>query len=575
MRRSVTHPCIFLSLIICAALTIFPASSSAQVRPRYPIIFDDFDYENESELTGANLWTDLDGGIIGNQQIWYKGNWDQVKFAKTAHLKFDTPGNLRLETEAGHYYTWLQGFLPPFLISGFVKRTGTWVARVRFDDIALGKITDSPLSLSFWVMSPNVVCTENPRADECRRTESRWSEFNHEWNNSFNAAYSQYLANGGVVDGEGTHTSAFFMRSPKKKKDVDLSCRRFTGDVQELIDDSAECMQWFVSNGDADRFADLLIQYDNNTLVFEAVAWKRVPSSNTYQGVIMRKSVQIGRLTQPMTTRFTLLGRTKEACERLNLVELSCWKQDKRIGFGIDWHFYTPATDIDIMDVVLNVNWLRDHRRSRVNTTGSRLDAPIRRPELTASLEDPSTNAAGEWVVVPSQRSTLYNRIKVKWSYRTKVDPSDSWSNWSKPVRGGYTYSPPINHESVHQLSVRATASDWYDSSNSITVTGCRIGNRYTEGRCDPLPESLVLGTNYPNPARTGTTITFELPSRTRVDLSIYDTLGRHMVTLLHDYRNQGIYSVYWNTNQVPSGLYFYEMKTDSWRNTKSIVVLK
>ena len=567
-------------LTVFVLLSGLGTRSHAQTRPNHPIIFDDFDYRNEQELFAANPWTNLDGLVHLREQAWYKGNWDQLEFAETAHFSFATEGSLRLQTDEGHFYKWESGYLPPFLVSGFVNRTGTWAARLRLDDISLGKVTNTPLTLSFWTHSTNVVCTKDPRRGECGGPESRWSEFNHEWNNSFDDDYPQYLANGGVIDGEDKNTSAFRMRDPIRRLNRDLSCRLFRSDVGESIEDPSACMKWFISNNRSDRYADLLITYDNETLVFEAAAWREVDTSEigddyVIEGIRMREEIPIGRRAQFMATRFTLLGRTKETCESMNLFAPSCWKQDRSIGFSIDWFFYSPSTQISLMDVVDNVNWLRSKNRNRVNTTGQILTAPPQASRLAVELENPLTSSVPEWTVVPVQRATKYYRIKVVWRYRSRVTPELPWTNWSQPEAGGFTFSPPLKYEARYQVQVSALVSDWYDESNQIRVSGCMTDFGDRVGDCDVISDSDVLAENYPEPFNNGTNIRFELPESSLVKLTIYDVLGRYVTTLANDYRLDGVYIVHWDASAAASGIYFYVLETNDSRLVKQMVLLK
>lgn len=556
------------------------AVAQTQTRPNYPIIFDDFDYHDEQELFGANPWTNLDGFIHLREQAWYKGNWDQLEFAGTAHFDFATKGSVRLQTDKGHFYKWESGYLPPVLVSGFSNRTGTWAARLRLDDISLGKVTDSPLTLSFWTHSTNVVCTKDPRRGECGLAESRWSEFNHEWNNSFDYLYPQFLSNGGVIDGEDTNTGAFRMRDPIKSFNRDLSCRLFRSDIGESIEDASACMKWFISNDRSDRYADLLISYDSETLVFEAAAWRVLDMSDfgiadVLEGIRMKEEIPIGRAAQSMATRFTLLGRTRDSCESMNLFAVSCWKQDRSIGFSIDWFFYSPSTQVELMDVVDNINWLRANNRNRVNTTGQILTAPPQAFQLSVELLNPLTNSVPEWTVVPIQRATKYYTLKVSWRYRSRVMKDGPWTAWSQPEVGGFTYSPPVKYEARYQVEVSALVSDWYDESNRIRISGCMtdFGNRV--GECDVVSDLDVLAENYPEPFNNGTSIRFELPESSLVKLTIYDILGRYVTTLADDYRRNGTYTVHWDATSAASGIYLYVLETKDSRLVEQMVLLK
>lgn len=94
------------------------------------------------------------------------------------------------------------------------------------------------------------------------------------------------------------------------------------------------------------------------------------------------------------------------------------------------------------------------------------------------------------------------------------------------------------------------------------------------------LPTAFTLEQNYPNPFNPSTTIRFDLPQRSQVDLTVYNILGQLTVTLLDEQRNAGRYSVLWegiNTtgSRVSSGVYFYRIRARSLDNGKEIIQTK
>jgi len=94
------------------------------------------------------------------------------------------------------------------------------------------------------------------------------------------------------------------------------------------------------------------------------------------------------------------------------------------------------------------------------------------------------------------------------------------------------------------------------------------------------LPTELRLGTNYPNPFNPQTTISFELPRTSRVELSVYDLTGRRVVTLVDGELEGGRHEVTWQGRdargrQVASGLYFSYLKADDEVMTRKMVLLK
>ena len=89
------------------------------------------------------------------------------------------------------------------------------------------------------------------------------------------------------------------------------------------------------------------------------------------------------------------------------------------------------------------------------------------------------------------------------------------------------------------------------------------------------LPAGVSLGQNYPNPARSRTTIPFSLPESGAVRLTIYDMIGRRVVVVVDDVHTAGTYEVELNTERLPSGLYMYRIETPSGHKVRSMTVVR
>ncbi len=90
---------------------------------------------------------------------------------------------------------------------------------------------------------------------------------------------------------------------------------------------------------------------------------------------------------------------------------------------------------------------------------------------------------------------------------------------------------------------------------------------------------SIVLS-NYPNPFNPETNILFSLPEASEVNLSVYNMLGQHVITLIDDKLPAGEHIVPWNgtssTGQpVASGVYFYRIVTDQSTASRKMLLLK
>lgn len=70
------------------------------------------------------------------------------------------------------------------------------------------------------------------------------------------------------------------------------------------------------------------------------------------------------------------------------------------------------------------------------------------------------------------------------------------------------------------------------------------------------FPEQFSLRQNFSNPFNPATVIQYFLPAEGVIDLSIFDALGRHVVTLLSEKQRAGIYQHEWNAINQPSSMY-------------------
>ena len=95
------------------------------------------------------------------------------------------------------------------------------------------------------------------------------------------------------------------------------------------------------------------------------------------------------------------------------------------------------------------------------------------------------------------------------------------------------------------------------------------------EKKATKLPKEFALFQNYPNPFNPSTKIQYAISSRQLVTLKIYDLLGREIATLVNEEKPIGTYEVTWNAANLPSGVYFYQLKAGSYTATKKLLLLK
>jgi hypothetical protein len=94
------------------------------------------------------------------------------------------------------------------------------------------------------------------------------------------------------------------------------------------------------------------------------------------------------------------------------------------------------------------------------------------------------------------------------------------------------------------------------------------------------LPLKFALEQNYPNPFNPATTIQFDSPDRTHVNLTVYNVLGQKVTTLIDEELGPDSYEQVWDgTNEggshVASGIYFYRLSAGDKLETKKMMLLK
>ncbi len=94
------------------------------------------------------------------------------------------------------------------------------------------------------------------------------------------------------------------------------------------------------------------------------------------------------------------------------------------------------------------------------------------------------------------------------------------------------------------------------------------------------VPESFALLQNYPNPFNPSTSIQYNLPKQARVKLTVYNSLGQRIKTLVNGEQQPGLRNVVWNGTDnagrtVASGIYLYRLEAGDFRQTRKMMLLK
>ena len=94
------------------------------------------------------------------------------------------------------------------------------------------------------------------------------------------------------------------------------------------------------------------------------------------------------------------------------------------------------------------------------------------------------------------------------------------------------------------------------------------------------IPTAYYLSQNYPNPFNPMTKLDYNLPLRSKVNISIYNVLGQEIKTLVNEVKEYGYHSVSWNGNdnagrEMSSGVYFARITSQSFVKTRKMLLVK
>ena len=163
------------------------------------------------------------------------------------------------------------------------------------------------------------------------------------------------------------------------------------------------------------------------------------------------------------------------------------------------------------------------------------------------------------------------------------------------PVQGDYfaaatadlTRHSVVEVGDIVEVSVIGPNGNFESQTLRFEVTPENLANAVLSLSLDGIgkPTQNVLLQNYPNPFNPETWIPYQLSEDTSVSISIYDTTGRLVRTLSLGFQSAGFYNsrehaAYWdgrNTlgERVASGIYFYQLTTPAFQQTRRLVILK
>jgi len=116
------------------------------------------------------------------------------------------------------------------------------------------------------------------------------------------------------------------------------------------------------------------------------------------------------------------------------------------------------------------------------------------------------------------------------------------------------------------------------DISGNIMESGRELPGEVYTGLVDlpvEFPKEYSIVQNYPNPFNPTTTISYVVPKMEKINIRIYDVMGRKIETLINKEQSPGKYQIQWNAIDQSSGLYFCNIKAGKFEQTIKMMLVR
>lgn len=193
--------------------------------------------------------------------------------------------------------------------------------------------------------------------------------------------------------------------------------------------------------------------------------------------------------------------------------------------------------------------------------------------------EDPSYYKVS--YIVPNTINSSDNALYVIKIGGTAVDSvfMDQNANSGQWVSLGSYYLPAANSLDLEVHDVGNTTQGPVLRADAVKIQMLDPSS-IAEDPMHRLPQSFVLHQNYPNPFNPSTTISYQIPIDSQVNLAVYDIRGQEIVTLVDEYQRVGHHQTKWSGftrdgQIVSTGVYFCRLTTESSQHTIKMLYLR
>ena len=240
---------------------------------------------------------------------------------------------------------------------------------------------------------------------------------------------------------------------------------------------------------------------------------------------------------------------------------------------GSNGEFYFGLTANNLLSNRTYIVWAGNN--GLTNTTTNRMAALWSIP--TINIGDNITNTITEYYT-NSQISgrVVYNGNPI--GYQVTVVAMDLGTVVQSNVQTdnqGYFTIPVSNKFSTYGIMLNNGQGNHVNAAPGDNNVILDLGANGVKGENNGIPTTYSLNQNYPNPFNPSTTISFGIPERANVNLTVFNQLGQEVAVLVNEEMNPGMHSVNFKAANLSSGIYFYKLSAGNFSSVKKLMLLK
>jgi photosystem II stability/assembly factor-like uncharacterized protein len=186
-----------------------------------------------------------------------------------------------------------------------------------------------------------------------------------------------------------------------------------------------------------------------------------------------------------------------------------------------------------------------------------------------------TTDGGSTWQRISNHSANALNFVDVNHG---TIVAGEGYPNIFRTTDGGISWSLQFSRTNypLHDVNFLNLNEGWIVGKCGTILHTTNGGITFTENETNTSqPNKFLLSQNYPNPFNPRTSLQYAISSRQFVTLKVYDLLGREIATLVNEEKPAGEFEVEFDGANLPSGIYFYQLKAGEYSETRKMVLLK